>query len=137
MLLLYYSRNSNIKIEFFDDRCELISHGGFYDGLTLESALKCVQTFSRGLVRLFNHLNLFHKKNCLIYEVKYKKTLENTFMKIPLYFYAHLEYNTYLLNRAEGGGFMVRNNKKSLVRRFFDKLVAFLVYGENYNSTMF
>lgn len=32
---------------------------------------------------------------------------------------------------------MVRNNKKSLVRRFFDKLVAFLVYGENYNSTMF
>ena len=60
--MLYYSRNSNIKIEFFDDRCELISHGGFYDGLTLESALKCVQTFSRGLVRLFNHLNLFQKK---------------------------------------------------------------------------
>ena len=54
-----YSRNSNIKIEFFDDRCELISPGGFYDGLTLESALKGVQTFrNRNLVRLLYDLNL-------------------------------------------------------------------------------
>ncbi len=54
-----YSRNSNIKIEFFDDRCELISPGGFYDGLTLEYALKGVQTFrNKNLVRLLYDLNL-------------------------------------------------------------------------------
>lgn len=71
------------------------------------------------------------------HEVKNEKTPENTFIKKSIYFYAQDEYNTYLLDGAEGGGFMVRSNKKSLVRRFFDKLVAFLVYGENYNSTMF
>ena len=54
-----YSRNSNIKIEFFDDRCELVSPGGFYDGLTLESALKGVQTFrNKNLVRILYDLNL-------------------------------------------------------------------------------
>ena len=47
-----YSRNSNIKIEFFDDRCELISPGGFYDGLTLESTLKGVQTFRNPMINL-------------------------------------------------------------------------------------
>lgn len=40
-----YSRKSNIKIEFFDDRCEIISPGGFYGGLTLEEALIGEQSF--------------------------------------------------------------------------------------------
>ena len=40
-----YSRKSNIKIEFFDDRCEIMSPGGFYDGLTLEQALNGEQSF--------------------------------------------------------------------------------------------
>ena len=40
-----YSRNSNIKIERFDDRLEIISPGGFYDGLTLEEALDGQQSF--------------------------------------------------------------------------------------------
>ena len=43
-----YSRKSNIKIEFFDDRCEIISPGGFYDGLTLEDALNGLQSFRNG-----------------------------------------------------------------------------------------
>lgn len=48
-----YSRKSNIKIEFFDDRCEIISPGGFYDGLTLESALSGIQSFrNANLVKL-------------------------------------------------------------------------------------
>ena len=40
-----FARRSNIKIEFFDDRCEIISPGGFYGGLTLEEALKGEQSF--------------------------------------------------------------------------------------------
>ena len=40
-----YNRRSNIKIEFFDNRCEIISPGGFYGGLTLEEALNGVQSF--------------------------------------------------------------------------------------------
>ena len=40
-----YSRNSNIKIEFFDDRCEIMSPGGFCSGLTLEEALNGEQSF--------------------------------------------------------------------------------------------
>ena len=40
-----YSRKSNIKIEFFDNRCEIISPGGFCDGLTLEQALNGEQSF--------------------------------------------------------------------------------------------
>lgn len=40
-----FSRKSNIKIEFFDNRCEMISPGGFYDGLTLEDALSGLQSF--------------------------------------------------------------------------------------------
>lgn len=48
-----YSRKSNIKIEFFDDRCEIISPGGFYDGLTLEDALNGLQSFrNEKLVKL-------------------------------------------------------------------------------------
>lgn len=48
-----FSRKSNIKIEFFDNRCELISPGGFYDGLTLEAALSGVQSFrNENLVKL-------------------------------------------------------------------------------------
>ena len=48
-----FSRKSNIKIEFFDDRCEMISPGGFYDGLTLEDALSGMQSFrNENLVKL-------------------------------------------------------------------------------------
>lgn len=48
-----FSRKSNIKIEFFDNRCEMISPGGFYDGLTLEDALSGMQSFrNENLVKL-------------------------------------------------------------------------------------
>lgn len=52
-----YSRKSNIKIEFFDDRCEILSPGSFYDGLTLEDALNGVQSFrNENLVKLLFRL---------------------------------------------------------------------------------
>lgn len=52
-----YSRKSNIKIEFFDDRCEIISPGGFYDGLTLQDALSGIQSFrNENLVKLLFRL---------------------------------------------------------------------------------
>ena len=52
-----YSRSSNIKIEFFDDRCEIISPGGFYGGLTLEDALNGIQSFrNKYLVMLLHKL---------------------------------------------------------------------------------
>ena len=52
-----YNRRSNIKIEFFDDRCEIISPGGFYGGLTLEDALNGVQSFrNKFLVKLLHKL---------------------------------------------------------------------------------
>lgn len=52
------SRSSNIKIEFFDDRCEIISPGGFFDGLTLEEALNGLQSFrNEKLVQLLFKLN--------------------------------------------------------------------------------
>lgn len=53
-----FSRNSNIKIEFFDDRCEIMSPGGFYDGLTLEKALNGEQSFrNEKLVQLLFKLD--------------------------------------------------------------------------------
>lgn len=53
-----FSRSSNIKIEFFDDRCEMISPGGFYDGLTLEKALNGEQSFrNEKLVKLLFKLD--------------------------------------------------------------------------------
>lgn len=52
-----YNRRSNIKIEFFDDRCEIISPGCFYGGLTLEEALNGVQSFrNKYLVQLLHKL---------------------------------------------------------------------------------
>ena len=52
-----YSKRSNIKIEFFDDRCEIISPGGFYGGLTLKEALSGVQSFrNKFLVQLLHRL---------------------------------------------------------------------------------
>lgn len=52
-----YDRRSNIKIEFFDDRCEIISPGGFYGGLTLEEALSGIQSFrNKYLVQLLHKL---------------------------------------------------------------------------------
>ena len=53
-----FSRKSNIKIEFFDDRCEILSPGGFYDGLTLEKALNGEQSFrNEKLVQLLFKLD--------------------------------------------------------------------------------
>lgn len=53
-----FSRSSNIKVEFFDDRCEIISPGGFYDGLTLEQALDGLQSFRNpNLVKLLFKLD--------------------------------------------------------------------------------
>lgn len=55
-----YSRKSNIKIEFFDDRCKILSPGGFYGSLTLEKALEGYQSFrNEKLVKL-----QFVKKTC-------------------------------------------------------------------------
>ena len=52
-----YQKRSNIKIEFFDDRCEIISPGGFYGGLTLEDALNGIQSFrNKYLVKLLHKL---------------------------------------------------------------------------------
>jgi len=52
-----FFRKSNIKIEFFDDRCEIISPGGFFDGLTLEDALNGLQSFrNENLVKLLYKL---------------------------------------------------------------------------------
>ncbi|MCD7893959.1 MAG: putative DNA binding domain-containing protein [Erysipelotrichaceae bacterium] len=52
-----FSRRSNIKIEFFDDRLEILSPGGFYDGLTLEKALNGEQSFrNEYVVRLLYKL---------------------------------------------------------------------------------
>ena len=52
-----YNKRSNIKIEFFDNRCEIISPGGFYGGLTLEEALNGVQSFrNKYLIQLLHKL---------------------------------------------------------------------------------
>ena len=52
-----YNRRSNIKIEFFDNRCEIISPGGFYGGLTLKEALCGLQSFrNKYLVQLLHKL---------------------------------------------------------------------------------
>ncbi len=52
-----YMRDSNIKVEFFDDRCEIISPGGFHKGLTLEKALEGSQSFrNKNLVQLLYQL---------------------------------------------------------------------------------
>ena len=89
-----YSRKSNIKIEFFDDRCEILSPGGFYDGLTLEDALNGLQSFrneklvkllfklgyienyASGLTRVFNE----YKRVNLVPKIK----TSLTFFKITL-----------------------------------------------------
>lgn len=52
-----FSRKSNIKIEFFDDRCEILPPGGFYGGLTLDDALSGIQSFrNEYLVKLLFRL---------------------------------------------------------------------------------
>lgn len=89
-----YSRKSNIKIEFFNDRCEILSPGGFYDGLTLEDALNGLQSFrneklvkllfklgyienyASGLTRVFNE----YKRVNLVPEIR----TSLTFFKITL-----------------------------------------------------
>ena len=66
-----YNRRSNIKIEFFDDRCEIISPGGFYGGLTLEDALNGVQCFRNKYL-----VKLLHK---LVYIENYSSGLDRIF----------------------------------------------------------
>ena len=66
-----YNRRSNIIIEFFDDRCEIISPGGFYGGLTLEDALNGVQCFRNKYL-----VKLLHK---LVYIENYSSGLDRIF----------------------------------------------------------
>ena len=88
-----YSRNSNIKIEFFDDRCEIISPGGFYGGLTLNDALNGIQSFrnkylvillhklgyienySSGINRIFKEYDGYMKKPIILSELTYFKII--------------------------------------------------------------
>ena len=52
-----YTKRSNVKIDFFDNRCEIISPGGFYGGLNLKDALSGVQSFrNKYLVKLLYKL---------------------------------------------------------------------------------
>ncbi len=54
-----YNRKAKIKIDFFANRCEIISPGRFYDGMTIEKALIGNQTFrNKKLVRLLFNLKL-------------------------------------------------------------------------------
>ena len=90
-----YDRNSNIKIEFFDDRCEIISPGSFYDGLTLSDALQGVQSFRNiNLVRLLYKLDLIENyasgfarifRSYRDYNKKPQVDILNTAVKISLF----------------------------------------------------
>lgn len=54
-----YSRPSNIKVEFYDDRVEISSPGGIFGGVTLEDILQGKQTFRNpGLINIFGKLDL-------------------------------------------------------------------------------
>lgn len=88
-----YSRQSNIKIEFFDDRCEVLSPGGFYSGLTLESALLGNQSFrnkkvvnlllklgyienyATGISRIFKEYNKLHREIVIDTQMIYFKVI--------------------------------------------------------------
>lgn len=53
-----YFIRSNIKIEFFEDRCRITSPGGIYNA-SMEEIMKGVQTYrNRGLVNIFDKLGL-------------------------------------------------------------------------------
>ena len=54
-----YSRPSNIKVEFYDDRVEISSPGGIFGGVTLDDILHGKQTFRNpGLINIFGKLDL-------------------------------------------------------------------------------
>lgn len=54
-----YTKNSNIKVEFFIDRVEILSPGGLYGGVSLEDILAGRQiTRNPGIVNIFNKLGI-------------------------------------------------------------------------------
>ena len=82
-----YERRSNIKIEFFDNRCEIISPGGFYGGLTLENALNGVQSFrNKFLVQLLHKLGYIENYSSGLNRIfkLYKKNVEQPVIETSL-----------------------------------------------------
>ncbi len=74
-----YNKRSNIKIEFFEDRCEIISPGGFYGGLTLEDALNGIQSFrNKYLVKLLHKLGYIENYSSGLNRIfkEYEKNIE-------------------------------------------------------------
>ena len=74
-----YEKRSNIKIEFFDNRCEIISPGGFYGGITLKEALRGVQSFrNKYLVKLLHKLGYIENYSSGLNRIfkEYKKAKE-------------------------------------------------------------
>ncbi len=82
-----YNKRSNIKVEFFDDRCEVISPGGFYGGLTLEEALNGVQSFrNKFLVQLLHKLGYIENYSSGLGRIfeEYNKNKEQPFIETSL-----------------------------------------------------
>lgn len=82
-----YARRSNIKIEFFDDRCEFISPGGFYGGLTLEQAINGVQSFrNKYLVQLLHKLGYIENYSSGLNRIfdEYKKVKKKPIIETSL-----------------------------------------------------
>ena len=82
-----YGRRSNIKIEFFDDRCEFISPGGFYGGLTLEQAINGVQSFrNKYLVQLLHKLGYIENYSSGLNRIfdEYKKVKKKPIIETSL-----------------------------------------------------
>ena len=95
-----YNRNSNIKIEFFDDRCEIISPGGFYGGLTFEDALNGVQSFrNKFLVKLLYRLGYIENYSSGLNRIfeEYKKNMQQPIVQTSLnmfkIIFPNLNYN--------------------------------------------
>lgn len=94
-----YYRRSNIKIEFFIDRCEIISPGGFHGGLTLEEALKGVQSFrNKFLVQLLHKLGYIENYSSGLnrifkeYEKKKNKPIVSTSLSMFKVTFYNLNY---------------------------------------------
>ncbi len=95
-----YARRSNIKIEFFDDRCEFISPGGFYGGLTLEQAINGVQSFrNKYLVQLLHRLGYIENYSSGLNRIfdEYKKVKKKPIIETSLIMFKvtllNLNYN--------------------------------------------
>ena len=119
-----YNKRSNVKIEFFNNRCEIISPGGFYAGLTLEEALSGVQSFrNKYLVQLLHKLgyieNYSSGLNRIIKEYQnesFKPVIETTLNMFKITFpnlnynYQELSLNTFSADVANN----VADNSKNV-----------------------